>query len=114
MAPPTARPSHRQYRIQRKVASVPIVAGGFAQQDLPRSYDYEAVFFRITASLQVTVGATSVRAEAPTQIVPRLAIVSDGKNNLLLAPFWAISLARYDRDLIAAGARVTTPPSAVG
>lgn len=105
---------HRQYRIQRKVASVAIVAGGQFQQDLPRSYDYESVFFRISANLQVTVGATSVRAEAPTQLVPRVEIVSDGKNTLLSAPFWFLSLARYDRDLIFAGARVTTPPSAVG
>jgi hypothetical protein len=109
-----SRQTHRQYRIQRKVASIPVVAGGFGLQDLPRSYDYEAVFFRIQASLQVTVAATSVRAEAPTQIVPRVEIVSDGKNTLLSAPFWSISLARYERDLIFSGARVTTPPSAVG
>jgi len=106
--------NHRQYRIRRKVASVPIVAGGFGLQDLPRSYDYEAIFFRISANLQVTVAATSVRAEAPVQLVPRVEVVSDGKNTLLSAPFWAISLANYARDLIFSGARVTTPPSAVG
>jgi hypothetical protein len=105
---------HRQYRIQRKVASIPIVAGGFGLQDLPRSYDYEALFFRISASVQVTVAATTVRAEAPTQIVPRVEVVSDGKNTLLSAPFWAISLANVWRDIIFSGARVTTPPSAVG
>lgn len=108
------RMTHRQYRIQRKVASVPIVAGGFGLQDLPRSYDYEAIFFRISASLQVTVGATSVRAESPVQLVPRVEIVADGKNTLLSAPFWALSLANVWRDLIFSGARVTTPPSAVG
>ena len=107
-----ARPSHRQYRIQRKVASIPIVAGGFGLQDLPRSYDYEALFFRITSSLQVTVAGSAVRAEAPVQLVPRVEVVSDGKNTLLSAPFWGISLAKYERDLLAAGARVTTPPSA--
>lgn len=109
-----ARPTHRQYRIQRKVASIPIVAGGFGLQDLPRSYDYEALFFRIQSSVQVTVGATSVRAEAPVQIVPRVEVVADGKNTLLSAPFWALSLANVWRDLIFSGARVTTPPSAVG
>ncbi len=110
----TARPTHRQYRIQRKVASMPITAGGSLQQDLPRSYDYEAVFLRISANVQVTVAATSVRAEAPVQLVPRVEIASDGKNTLLNSPFWGISLAKYDRDLIMSGARVTTPPSAVG
>lgn len=113
-AVPQARPSHRQYRIQRRVASMPITAGGTLQQDLPRSYDYEALFFRINANVQVTVAATSVRAEAPVQLVPRVEVKSDGKNTLLNAPFWAISLAKYDRDLIASGARVTTPPSGTG
>src|SRR6266849_10253974 len=113
MAAPQTRPSHRQYRIQRKVASIPIVPGGFGLQDLPRSYDYEAVFYRITAQLAVTVAATSVRAEAPVQLVPRVVIVSDVKNTLFSSPFWGISLAKYDRDLLAAGARVTTPLTAV-
>jgi len=109
-----ARVTHRQYRIQRKVAQIPIVAGGFGLQDLPRSYDYEALFFRINANLQVTVAATTVRAEAPVQLVPRVEIVADGKNTLLSAPFWFLGLANVWRDVIFSGGRVTTPPSAVG
>ena len=105
--------TNKQYRLQRKIASIPITANGFALQDLPRAYDYEALFFRISASLNVTVLATSVRAEAPCQLVPRVEIIADGKNTLFSAPFWFASLGRYDRPLPESGARATTPPSGV-
>jgi hypothetical protein len=102
-----------QYRIQRKVASMPITANGFLTQDLPRAYDYEALMLRISASLQVTVLATSVRAEAPCQLVPRVEVISNGKNNEFSAPFWFASLGNVTRYLTASGARATTPPSGV-
>lgn len=102
----------KQFRIQRKVKSPAIVAGGFDTVDLPRGYDYEAVFFRISASLNVTTNATSVRAEAPVQLVPRVELIADGKNTVFSAPFWAISLGNYQRPLPESGARATTPPSA--
>jgi hypothetical protein len=102
----------RQFRLQRKVKSPAIVAGGFDTVDLPRGYDYEAVFFRIEASLNVTVNTTSVRAEAPVQLVPRVELIADGKNTVFSAPFWAISLGSFARPLPESGARATTPPSA--
>jgi len=55
-----------------------------------------------------------VRAEAPVQLVPRVELIADGKNTVFSAPFWAISLGRYERALIESGARATTPPSAAG
>lgn len=103
----------QQYRLTRKVKSSAIVAGGFDTIDLPRDYDYETIFFRISASLNVTVLATSVRAEAPCQLVPRIEIIADGKNTIYSAPFWFASLANYQRDLLQSGARATTPPSGV-
>ena len=102
----------KQYRISRKVASVPIVAGGFATVDLPRGYDYESLFLRINASLNVTVAATSVRAEAPCQLVPRVEIIADGKNNLFSAPFWYAGLGNFNRSIMETGARATVPPTA--
>lgn len=104
--------SGKQYRLLRKIASVPIVAGGFAQIDLPRDYDYESIFLRLSASVAVSAAnATSVRAEAPTQAVPRVELISDGKNTLYSAPLWFASLGNYQRSLLQSGARVTTPPS---
>ena len=103
----------RQNRILRKVATVPVTAGGFATLDLPRDYDYETIFVRINGGLQVTAGATSVRAEAPVQIIPRLEVIADGKNNLYSAPFWFATLANYERRGISQGARAVTPPSGV-
>lgn len=102
----------KQYRVIRKVASVPFVAGSFATVDLPRDYDYESIFFRINGSLQVTGAATSVRAEAPCQLVQRVEVIADGKNNIFSAPFWFAALGSYDRSLLQNGARVTIPPSA--
>jgi hypothetical protein len=104
----------RQYRVLRKAPTLNIQAGQTLPIDLPRSYDYEAIYLRLSGSLQVTVAATSVRAEAPLQLVPRIVVISDGKNVLFNAPMWACSLARIDRELAASGARCTTPPSAVG
>jgi hypothetical protein len=103
----------RQVRIIRRVASVPIVAGQFAFVDLPRQYDVESIFLRIAGSLQVTAGATSVRAEAPCQLVPRVEVIADGKNTIYSAPFWFASLGSYDRPVRDNGARAITPPSGV-
>lgn len=103
----------RQYRIMRKVATVPVTAGGFATIDLPRDYDYESIFVRVNGGLQVTALATSVRAEAPTQVVQRLEVIADGKNNLFSAPFWFTCLGNRARPLTESGARAVTPPSGV-
>lgn len=104
----------KQYRIIRKIATVQMVAGQFSLTDLPRQYDYESLFLRINASLQVTVAATSVRAEAPCQLVPRIEVIADGKNTIYSAPFWYSSLGNLRRPLVESGARATTPPSGTG
>ncbi|CAB4850614.1 MAG: hypothetical protein F2774_06735 [Actinobacteria bacterium] len=103
----------KQFRLIRKIGTMSITAGGFATLDLPRAYDYESIFLRINASLQVTVLATSVRTEAPAQLVSRVEVIADGKNTLYSAPFWFSSLGNYQRLLTQSGARATTPPSGV-
>jgi hypothetical protein len=102
-----------QYRIAHKIASVPVTAGGFATIDIPRDYDYETIFMRVTGGLQVTALATSVRAEAPCQVIQRAELIADGKNNIFSAPGWFAVLGSYDRKLIEYNARATTPPSGV-
>ena len=103
----------QQFRIKRTYATVAILAGGFATVDLPRGYDYESVHMRINGTVTVTTGATSVRAEAPVQLVPRVELVADGRNTLFSAPFWFATLAKYDRaSMLENGARVITPPTA--
>jgi hypothetical protein len=101
----------QQFRVRRRVGSVPITASGFFTLDLPRGFDYEGIFMRISASLVVSVAATSVRAEAPCQLVPRVEVVADGKTNLYSAPFWFSSLGSYDRALTQSGGRAITPPT---
>lgn len=101
----------RQYRVLRKAPTLNIVAGQTLPIDLPRSYDYESIYLRLSASLNVTVAATSVRAEAPLQLVPRIVVIADGKSVLFNAPMWAASLGRLERELNQQGSRVTTPPS---
>lgn len=102
-----------QYRIAHKIATVPVTAGGFITVDIPRDYDYETIFMRINGGLQVTAGATSVRAEAPCQIIQRAELIADGKNNIFSAPGWFAVLGSYDRKLIEYNARASTPPSGV-
>jgi hypothetical protein len=103
----------KQYRVSQKIGNVAITANGFQSIDLPRDSDYEAIGLRIVASLQVTALATSVRAEAPSQLVPRIQIVADGKNVLFNAPFWATGLGNFLRSGKDEGARAITPPSGV-
>ena len=103
----------KQYRIKRKIGTMQIAAGSFGTLDLPRQYDYESLMLRISASLQVTVLATSVRAEAPCQLVPRIEVIADGKNTIYSAPFWFASLGNLRRPITESGARATTPPSGV-
>lgn len=101
-----------QYRVLRKVASVPVTENGFYTQDLPRDYDYETIFLRVNGSIVVSTGATSVRAEAPCQIVSRAEVIADGKNNIFSAPFWFAALGNYSRPGIQYNARSLTPPTA--
>ena len=98
----------------RKVATVPIVAGSFATVDLPRGYDLESVFLRISASIVISVASvTAIRAESPCQLVSRMDLIADGKTLLYSAPFWHACLGNQARALTAQGARATTPQTAV-
>lgn len=101
----------RQYRVIRKVATVPVTAGGFSTIDLPRDYDYETIFVRINGGLQVTGAATTVRAENPCQTVARMEVIADGKNNIYSAPFWFASLGARARPMTDFNGRATTPAS---
>lgn len=103
----------KQFRIQRTYAQQLVNAGGFALVDLPRGYDYETLYLRLTGTVVVSVAPTSVRAEAPCQAIQRVELVADGRNTLHSAPYWNYVLAHYDRPLGYGGARATTPPSAV-
>lgn len=102
-----------QFRIKRTYATVAVVAGQFATVDLPRGYDYESVHVRTVATVNVTTLFTSVRAEAPAQMISRLELVADGRNTLYSAPFWFATLGKYDRaNMLESGARALTPPTA--
>lgn len=105
----------KQFRIKRTYSQIAVVGGNFATIDLPRGYDYESLYLRITGSVQVTALFTSVRAEAPCQVVSRIEVIADGRNTLFSAPFWFSAYGSYDRaGALAQGARITTPPSGAG
>lgn len=102
-----------QNRIKRTYATVAVVENGFATIDLPRGYDLESIHVRCYGTVTVTTAATSVRAEAPTQLIKRIELVADGRNTLHSAPFWFSTFARYDRpEMLESGARVVTAPTA--
>lgn len=103
----------QQFRIKRTYATVAVVAGGFATVDLPRGYDYESIHIRAYGTVNVTSLFTSVRAEAPVQVISRCEVVADGRNTLFSAPFWFATLGKYDRpSMLESGARVVTAPTA--
>lgn len=100
-----------QYRIKRRIATIPITAGGFNTVEIPRGYDYESIHMRIVGGVQVTGTATSVRAEAPCQAIARCELIIDGRTTAFSAPFWYASLGNVARALTDANARAITPPS---
>lgn len=108
----TNRKNRPQYRLRRPIGFIAFQANVPVTIDLPRDYDYETLGLRIVGALNVTTAATSVRAEAPCQVVNRLEVVADGKNTIFNAPMWYPSMANYPRALLESGARVTTPPTA--
>lgn len=101
----------QQYRVKRKIASVAVVPGGFATLDLPRQYDLESLFLRINGNV-VAVGAGGVlKLEAPSQIISRVEVISDGKNTLVSTPFTVACLGNVSRRGLHSGARALTPPT---
>jgi hypothetical protein len=102
----------QQFRIQRLIASVAVVAGQPATLDLPRAYDYEALHLRLNGNVNVTTAYTTVRPEAPAQAISRVELVADGRNTLFSAPFWYCVQGKYDRPNFLGAATMNTPPSA--
>lgn len=104
--------ANKQFRVKSVIARVPVVPGSFALVDIPRQYDSESISFRLTGQIQVTAAATAVRAEAPTQLIQRVDIVSDGRNQICSAPYWALVFGAFDRiNKQGVGARNTLAPS---
>ena len=101
-----------QFRLRRKVGIVTWSSGGFATLDLPRGYDFESIFLRLSGTLNTGATApTAVRPEAPCGLVSRVEVTADGKTQLFSAPFWYTSLGNFDRPVRQSGARATTPMS---
>lgn len=104
--------SNKQFRVKSVIARVPVVPGSFALVDIPRQYDSESISFRLTGQIQVTTAGTAVRAEAPTQLIQRVDIVADGRNQICSAPYWALTFGAFDRLVKQSnGARFVTAPS---
>lgn len=83
----------QQYRIKRRIASI---TSGIADNavftiDIPRGYDIESLFFKVTATANVTTAGAAVRAMAPTQIVKRFELIADGKNTIASVPGWYLA-----------------------
>jgi hypothetical protein len=105
-------PNGPQYTIKRKMPPVVMTEGGLISVDVPRGYDIAAVGLRWFATLNVTVAATSVRAEAPAQLVKRVELTADGKNTI--ASWSGTLLSRAGRLFSRGQLGILTPPSAVG
>lgn len=86
-----------QYRIKRRVAPVPVSENGQITIDMPRGYDYETILFRLYGSIVVSTLYTSVRAEAPCQLIERIELVADGKNTIASVPFVLLNRANVMR-----------------
>lgn len=107
--------ANKQFRVKSVIARIPVVPGSFALVDIPRQYDSESISFRLTGQVQVTAGFTSVRAEAPTQLIQRVDIVADGRNQIVSAPYWALVFGSTDRNnKFNFNSRAVTAPTGAG
>lgn len=100
-----------QLRFKTRITQIPIIAGSNQPYDIPRQYDYESLFLRLSGTVQVTAAATAVRAEAPTQILPRLEVTSEGRNTHFNAPFWRCCIGNYERPQNIPGSLSVVPPT---
>jgi hypothetical protein len=98
----------QQYRIKRRIASVStgIADNSIYTVDVPRGYDLESLFFKVTATANLTVGGSAVRALAPTQIIKRVELIGDGKNTIASIPGWYLT-KNFGREQFG----MMTPPS---
>lgn len=82
-----------QYRVKRKIfESISALSeNGSVTVDLPRGYDAETYWIRMTGTANVTTGGTAVRALAPTQLIKRVELVADGKNTIASVPGWFLA-----------------------
>lgn len=77
------QPNMSQFRIMRQVQQVPFVANQQIQLDIPRNYDINALFVRVYGTIQLTVGATAVKANAPSQLIERIDLFADGNKTFV-------------------------------
>lgn len=100
----------RQHRVYRLIASKVLTAGQPETFEIPRGYDIEHIGLRLAGSVVVATGHTSVRAEAPCQLLPRVELIADGRNTICSIPFALLNLANPFRR----GGQLPTrtPPSA--
>lgn len=95
-----------QLRIKRVVAKVPVTDNGTPTIDMPRNYDYEAVYLRLYGGVQVTTNFASVRPEAPIQAFKRLELVLNGQTNVYSKPGTLARVNPFRRQI-----GFLTPPS---
>jgi len=82
-----------QYRVKRKIfqSISQLSENGSLTVDLPRGYDAESYFIRLTGVAHVTTGGTAVRALAPCQLLKRVELIADGKNTISSVPGWYLA-----------------------
>lgn len=95
-----------QQRIKRVAAKVPVTDNGTPTVDMPRNYDYEAIYYRLYGGVTVSVNFASVRAEAPAQALKRLELVLNGQTNVFSKPGTLARVNPFRRNM-----GFLTPPS---
>lgn len=81
----------QQYRIKRRTHNVNLTENNVTTLDLPRGYNIESIFLRVTGTANVTTAGTAVRAMAPAQLIKRVELIADGKNTIASIPGWALA-----------------------
>lgn len=80
----------QQYRIKRRTHSHVLTENNVVTMDMPRGYDLESLFFRVTGTANVTTAGSAVRALAPTHLIKRIELIADGKNTIASIPGWSL------------------------
>ncbi len=75
-------------RLKRTISIVPFVENAAPLFDVPRNYDFEAIYARLFGNINVTTLFTTVLSEAPLQLVTRQELTLNGQTQVYSKPWY--------------------------
>lgn len=94
-----------QQRLRRLLAQVPLTLNSQIPIQMPRNYDYETIFIRISGTVTLPVALAvgsngfkpALRSDAPSGLITNVQLLMEGRNALINVPFHVLNQANVRR-----------------